>query len=101
MDETGNVLISNKSPTTSTQPISVAEPIPKALIRQNQWYHEGKEKMVEYGIRRVMNRHQIITSNRKAAFFRNVQSMNFSLAFGDLIASILSDVKMKCFVRLT
>ena len=95
VDKAGNVLISNKSPTI--QPISVAEPTRKELIRQDQWYHEGKEKMVEYGIRRVMNRHKIITPDQKSAFFRSVRSMDFSVAFGDLIASILSDVKDEVF----
>ena len=97
VNKAGDVLISNKSPATTTQPVSVTEPIPKELIRQDQWYHEGKEKMVEYGIRRVMNRHKKITPDQKAAFFRNVRSMDFSVAFGDLVASILSDVKDEVF----
>ena len=39
-----------------------------------------------------MNCH-IITSDQKTAFYRKVQSMDFDVVFGDLIASILSDVK--------
>ena len=40
---------------------------------------------------------KIVTVDQKAAFFRNVRSMDFSVAFGDLVASMLSDVKDEVF----
>ena len=39
-----------------------------------------------------MNRHKIITPDQKAVFIRNICSVDFGVLFGDLVASILSDV---------
>ena len=51
--------------------------------------------MVEECILRVMKCYKISTPDQKAAFFRKhyVCSMDFDVAFGDLDASILSDMK--------
>ena len=102
MDKTGNVLISNRSPVSTPQPTPVVMIQPtlvltNEILRQDNWYHEGKEKMVEYGIRRVMNRYKIVTPEQKAVFFRNARSMDFTVAFGDLVAGMLSDVKDEIF----
>ena len=40
---------------------------PHEILRQDQWYHEEKQKLAEYGIRRLMNCQKTVTPEQKAA----------------------------------